>query len=317
MKQILQSERNDYLSMKKAFNAKEMEIRRLKRENLNIKSEIQSCSSLLTRGESLITQNLNQYVARLENEKKLLVEQLKEMETRMIDIATTQKLTWIQTLMTSSSKDVRESKDKVFVLMREKTSAIDNFAKATKDLARMKLEVVKYKTLLGHIVNEFKLKIQPEKFSDIGICDDFLESLRYEHFDIEEITVNEETSEYFDMTTESSLAISSTMRDQSPTPSSSSSVVAMDIGNEIKCKIEKQSPEMKKPTTAVTAAATVEDKKSPVLKEKMVQFASETQTKVIDSTQESFDESRLARKRTGFTVKRFVIPSKTAKKENL
>lgn len=40
--------------MKKAYNAKEMEIRRLKRENCNIKQEIQACSNLFKRSDQVL-----------------------------------------------------------------------------------------------------------------------------------------------------------------------------------------------------------------------------------------------------------------------
>jgi hypothetical protein len=186
MKKILQNERIHYLDMRKAFNAKEMEIRRLRRENLNIKAEIQSCSSLLNRSDSLVLQNLKLQVAQLEGEKKTLETQLKEMEMRLIDMSKEQNLRWIETMMTSASKEVREMKDKVFVLMREKNSVIDNCSKTMKDLSRAKLEIVKYKTLLGRIVDEFKVKIKPEKYFDIGVSEEFLDNLKSDDMDVDD-----------------------------------------------------------------------------------------------------------------------------------
>lgn len=298
MKQILLDERQEYLSMKKSFNAKEMEIRRLKRENLNIKSEIQSCSRLLSCSESRATQSLNLYVAHLENEKKQLENQLREMETRLVDIATNRKLNWIEALMTNASKELREMKDKVFVLMREKNSAMDNYSKVSKDLARIKLDIVKYKTLLGQIVFEFQLKIQPGKYVGVGLGDDFLESLKYEHFEEE----CDDTGVMMEIKDESR-----TFNDLDSSFNGSTS--SMNTKNDWKFIPKQPSP--------VKQIAPVIPVKPQVLTEKSVQFSSETKTRVIDSTQEGLEESRLARKRAPLTVKRYVIPSKVHKKENL
>lgn len=54
MKSILHNQKIHYLEMKKAYNAKEMEIRRLKRENCNIKQEIQACSNLFKRSDQVL-----------------------------------------------------------------------------------------------------------------------------------------------------------------------------------------------------------------------------------------------------------------------
>ncbi len=53
MKEILQKQNQTYLDMKKSYNCQKMEIRRLKRENVNIKQEIQACSNLFHRADQV------------------------------------------------------------------------------------------------------------------------------------------------------------------------------------------------------------------------------------------------------------------------
>lgn len=291
---MLVSERNEYIQMKKAVNAKEFQIRQLKRENINIKNEINACSELLHRGENLVIKNLNQYVARLENEKKNLENELKEMEYRMIDIATKQKLAWVSTIVTTSSKEVREIKDKEFGLMRESSSAYTMYSKVSNDLARTKLEIVKYKTLLAQIVIDFKLKINPQDYASIGLSDNTLESLKYEHF---------EDTEHIEETVDES----ETLHNESKMADDNfgSSVVSDTPHSEIS-----KNEETAKPVESVPSPP------PKILQERTVKISNEVETKTVDNTQ-SIEESRLNRKRPLFIVKRIVIPSKTAKKENI
>ena len=68
MKSILHNQKIHYMEMKKAYNAKEMEIRRLKRENCNIKQEIQTCSNLFKRSDQVLLrkQTMRQFNRNLE-----------------------------------------------------------------------------------------------------------------------------------------------------------------------------------------------------------------------------------------------------------
>ncbi|KAL7042898.1 hypothetical protein ACKWTF_001328 [Chironomus riparius] len=181
MKKILQGERSHYLEMKKAFNSKEMEIRRLKRENLNIKAEIQACSNQLKRGEHLSTSHLKIYVSSLECDKKYLENQLKIMEERLIDLAKDQKMHWVETVLTSSSREARDMKDKYYVLLREKTALADSHSKTLKEIAKVRLDCIKLKCLLGRVVDEFQIRIDETQYDDLEIDEAIFENLKLEN----------------------------------------------------------------------------------------------------------------------------------------
>jgi len=109
MKEILQMERAHYLDMKKSYNSKEIEIRRLRRENTNIKNEIQACATLLMRGERIESEALKSQINQLTLELKKLERTLKETQQKVIDLAKRQNLGWIESILLSSSDDQRES----------------------------------------------------------------------------------------------------------------------------------------------------------------------------------------------------------------
>lgn len=334
MKKILQNERQHYLNMRKAYNSKEMEIRRLRRENLNIKAEIQSCSALLNRGESLAAQNMNLHLAQLEGEKKSLEAQVKEMEMRLIDMAREHNLGWIETMMISSTKDNRELKDKVFVLMREKTSVIDNCSKTMKDLGRIKLEVVKYKTLLGRIVDEFKLKIRPEKYFDIGISEEFLNNLKYDGTEMDDdIDAHEEVIEDEEMS-ECGILNESTIQLLGGRDKLGMALPDITKGSELSFKSIASSSRtditIENFDTPLSSACDFTQTKSQETLNYITQSKSQgssskalqpiaqakSNTKSPHANDTTKDESRLARKRAPIVVKRIVIPSKMPKKQD-
>lgn len=355
MKKMLQGERHHYIEMRKNINAKEIEVRRLKRENLNIKSEIQSCSALFNRGESLLSQNLSLHLAQIEGEKKSLESQLNEMEMKLIDMAKTQRLDWIETMMTSASKEVREMKDKIFVLTREKISVIDNNSKNMKELARAKLDVVKYKTMLGRLVDEFKIRIDPKKYYDIGINEEFLEHLKIDDdFEFEQSVISnceDEESKNPSMEcnlNESTIALlggrerlGSALPESAKAPNefsfniaASSSRVDMSstvqdekptfdaLPSGVKSTFEFQKPSNDLSSNAVTSKEnTTMPLTTSTIKYRPISVSSISSKNVLQETvskkNETADASQAqpTRKRAPIVVKKIIIPSKVQKKD--
>lgn len=305
MKAILQGERSHYTEMKKAYNAKEMEIRRLKRENLNIKSEIQSCNKLLERGEQLSSNHTKIYITQLESDKHKLEMQLISMEQKLIDMSKQQKMHWVETILTSTSKESRDLKDKNYILLREKTSLADSHARVLKDLAKARLDGIKLKSLLGRIVVEHKLEIDENNYCDIGIEDEVFENLKVEPFEmidvddfIDERSIKPEDESISGVLNESTIILLGG-RDR--------------LGNAIP---PAKFIEENKENAIISPVKSVKTEVSPPspLKEKIVHFSNNVETKFIDSTKEAFEASQEARKKKpAFTVKRIIIPSKAPK----
>lgn len=200
MKSVLQGERSHYTEMKKSFNSKEIEIRRLKRENFNIKQEISNCSNLITRGEEIALKSLTDLVNHLRNENKKLEALSASTERKLMDAAKSQNFGWIDSLITASNNECRELKDKLLTVQVDNTSLAGILKKAQKDLAIARLEAVKMKIFLGKLIETHNIKLQEIDMIDSGIADeDFCNftTEKLEKFDVSEI---EESQDKADIT---------------------------------------------------------------------------------------------------------------------
>jgi hypothetical protein len=191
MKDILQAERRSYLEMRKLYNSKEIEIRKLKRENTNIRNEIEACSTLLRRGETIENEALKSQINQLTFETKKLERTLKETQQKVIDLANQQNLGWIETILTSSTNDQREAKDKLIKTMMEKSALADTLKKEQKELVKCKLDVVKLKIFLEKLVLSNNIKINELDYKDIGIDPEIIANLQLEDSSNEIIELDE------------------------------------------------------------------------------------------------------------------------------
>lgn len=53
MKQLLAAQKKSYVQMKKIYNESEHEIRRLKRENISMHTELEACSSIFCNADKV------------------------------------------------------------------------------------------------------------------------------------------------------------------------------------------------------------------------------------------------------------------------
>ena len=298
--------------MKKLFNSKEMEIRRLKRENHNIKTEIQTCSSLLRRGQQIELQTLNNQVGFLHNENRKLSKELNEMEKKLKDLASDQNLEWIQSLMTSATFETRDLKDKLMREMMEKTSLSDNFARAQRELAKARFDCVKLKILLGRIVDANSIKIDEIDFDDIGVEQEVLDNLKFEEFESLDEPITPEAMDDGTELNESTITLIGgrerlrnlipPKKEQIELDSKENLEVSLSPKPSVSSRIE--------PLKSITIPQDSSDKKET----KAVNFSSTVETKVIDTTRVQLEESIQARKRNPIVVKRIVISSRATKK---
>lgn len=313
MKSILQGERSHYNDMKKLFNSKEIEIRRLKRENRNIKTEIQTCSGLLQRGEQIEVQTLNTQVTYLHNENRKLTKELAEMEKKLVDLAKDQNLGWIESLLTSATFETRDLKDKLMRVMMEKASLVDNFSKAQRELAKARLDCVKLKILLGRIVDSNGIKISETDFIDIGIDQEVLENLKIEELEtLDEPTL---TADYGEALNESTIILiggRERLGNLIPPPLTPKKLASDSKEDFVQVAVAEVSISPRSQPLKILQLPIESPKKEET---KSVKFSSKVETKVIDQTREQFEQSNQARKRNPIVVKRIVISSKAVAKK--
>lgn len=309
--------------MKKACNGKEMEIRRLKRENMNIKKEIQACSSLLVRGEQIALHAMTSQVSQLQNDNRKLEQLLASTETKLIDLAKDQNFGWIESLLSTSNNDTRVYKEKLFSTAAEKTSLADNLCKKQRELAKARLDCVKFKMLLDRIVVANNLVLNEEDFFDIGLDEEVFESLKVEGFETvdESIEASIFDPESLNESTINLIGGRERLGHFVPTPAVSQRFNVEEKENErfikqemVSRDAEEQLKLEKSPAKPLKSVQIAEP--SPKLeKEKLVQFSNVVETKIVDETQEQLKQSQQARKRVPPIVKRIVIPSKVPVKK--
>ncbi|CAO1363493.1 unnamed protein product [Diamesa hyperborea] len=334
MKSILHNQKIHYMEMKKAYNAKDMEIRRLKRENCNIKQEIQACSNLFKRSDQVLLQSLNSRVSQLLRDNRNLEQLLATAEKNFIELAKTQNIDWIESLLVTSNNDTRDLKDKLYQCLLEKSSLGDILQKTQKELAKYRLDGVKLKILLGRLVDENNIKINETNYMDIGIDSEFLESLKQDDNKGAELSpdmigdesVCDELGEntMFLITTKRTFQQEFAMREEKPqevpkirepVPENTNCYKDLNKENCVTDKFSFVQPSAVKPLTEKKTNFSPEIIKTDDIKS--VKFSEVNETKSIDETQEQFEQSKLARKKAPVMIKRINIPSRANRSANI
>lgn len=327
MKTMLQGERAHYLDMKKSFNAKEMEIRRLKRENASIKQEIQACANILMRGEQIALKTQRDHTTLLMAENAKLRDELLKSEEKLIDLAKDQNLSWVESILSTANNETRSLKDKLFANMLVHSQLSDALKKNADELGKARLDCVKLKTLLRQIVSSHGIKINDEDVKDIKLDREVLDNLKIEEYEtLEEDPLDSPATSNSEELSESMITLlGGRQRLGNAIPHLSP--------GKIEVEVEKTSEESSKENCGEnleksSSSYKIESPKkahSPLkdlppipnaVEPKSVKFSENVSTKVIDSTSEGYEQSKLARKRQVVTVKRIVIPTKTAAKKD-
>lgn len=343
LKKVLIIERAHYNEMKKSVNAKEMENRRLKRENMNIKTEILTCSELLRRGEQIATESTSTLASQLLNENKKLKSSLASSQKNIEDLATEKKLEWVAAIVSTATKDARETKEKFLQLSLEKTSLAESLNKSYKDLSKSRLDCVKYRQLLSRVIDANKVKLKRQDVYEIGFDEEVYASLAIEEFEKLEESEEASSSSQGDELGGSTIAsidardrlgpfVSATIKvekdDEVLTMTETIDEAEAMAEEKVQVKVEERKG---KENRAVSSCKDVKtdlvkpfgESQSPKAtsskplqtpnrnkEEKSVKFSSAVKTEFIDSTKEQYEQSKQARVRTKLIVHRICIPSK-------
>lgn len=333
--------------MKRIVNAKEMENRRLKRENMNIKTEIQTCKELLRRGEQIATESISTLANQLQNENKELKSSIASLQKNIVDLAKEQKLEWVAAIASKAAEDARETKEKFLQLMLEKTSLADSLNKSYKDLSKSRVDCVKYKQLLSRVIEANNVNLKRQDVYEIGLNEEVYESLAIEEFVKLEESEEAPSSSQCKELGGSAVAliggpfISATIKvekdDEVPTIAETIDEAAAMAEEKVDVKVEGVNPARGKENRAMSSC---KDAKTDLAKpfgesqspkttpskplqtpnrskeEKSVKFSSAVKTDFIDSTKEQYEQSKQARARSKVIVQRIRIPSKAPSKSS-
>lgn len=309
-----------YLDLKKQFKSKEIEIHRLRRENVNIKQEIQTCSSLLARGEQIALQTLSDHISELQNNNKKLEKHLAETENALNDLARKQNQEWVDSLLLMANSEARELKDKLFTMMMEKTLLADSLMKNQKDQSKARLECIKFRILLSRIIESHKLKINEQDVIESGFDQDLLDTLNADYLDKSEEDLHEITEP--ELSYDSSALGESTiiilggrehLGNAVPSLITDKASSAKNEGNQ-----NVETSHLKSKSVMNTPMKELQTGPAPAIRhaEKTIKFSEHVETKIIDVKPEEFEQSQQARKRPKLVFKRIMIPSKTVTKSS-
>lgn len=186
MKEVLQYERLNQSEMKNLLNFKEFEIRRLKRENQNIKHEIQSCSTLLMRSEKINSEAFQSHVHQLEKSVKQLERELKETQEKLVDLAKDRNLGWIDSIITVNEANQRESRERLMKAMMDNSLLSDNLLNVQRDLVTVQMKNLQLRTLISRILERKSIKVIESDYDGLGFDSEFIESLNFEKIENKE-----------------------------------------------------------------------------------------------------------------------------------
>ncbi|XP_037810802.1 protein Spindly [Lucilia sericata] len=164
MKQLLTAQKKSYVQMKKIYNESEHEIRRLKRENISMHTELEACSSIFCNADKIYQEKLNERVRHLLNQNEDLERQLKWTQDRLKDMANDKGVLFLDSMLSFCKKETEDLKSQLHSVRIQKASLEEQLRNAQQDMARWRFESLKSRCILidrEHLLTENKINFKP------------------------------------------------------------------------------------------------------------------------------------------------------------
>ncbi|XP_059221975.1 protein Spindly [Stomoxys calcitrans] len=164
MKQLLASQKKSYLQMKKIYNESEHEIRRLKRENIAMHTELEACSTIFCNADKVYQEKLNQRIRQLVNQNEELERKLKLNQERLKDLASEKSILWLESMLSFCKKETDDLKKQLHSVRLQMACLEEHHRNSQQDLARWRFEALKSRCLLldrEHLLTEHKIDFKP------------------------------------------------------------------------------------------------------------------------------------------------------------
>uniref|UniRef100_A0A1A9WKR2 Protein Spindly n=1 Tax=Glossina brevipalpis TaxID=37001 RepID=A0A1A9WKR2_9MUSC len=119
MKQLLNAQKKSYLEMRKIYNESEHEIRRLKRENTAMRTELEACTSIFCYADKTYQEKLNQRIQRLLSENEDLERKVNWTQERLKELSSEKGVLWLDSMLTFCNWRFESLKSRCVLLNRE------------------------------------------------------------------------------------------------------------------------------------------------------------------------------------------------------
>ncbi|XP_061389338.1 protein Spindly [Musca vetustissima] len=174
MKQLLNSQKKSYMQMKKIYNESEHEIRRLKRENIAMHTELEACSAIFCNADKVYQEKLNERVRSLLSQNEELERKLKWNQERLNDLAKEKGVLWLDSMLSYCKKETEDFKRQLHSVRLQKANLEEQQRNSQQDLARWRFEALKSRCLLldrEHLLTEHKIDFKPVHAFDFHITE--------------------------------------------------------------------------------------------------------------------------------------------------
>ncbi|KAL9930646.1 spindle apparatus coiled-coil protein 1 spindly isoform 1-T2 [Glossina fuscipes fuscipes] len=172
MKKLLNAQKVSYLEMKKIYSESEHEIRRLKRENTSMRTELEACSSIFCFADRTYQEKLNQRIQRLLSENEDLERKLNWTQEHLKELSSERGVLWLDSMLDFCKKETNTLRQQLHSERLQRASLEEQLRNALQDMARWRFESLKSRCVLlnrEYLLNEHKIPFEPMQALDFHI----------------------------------------------------------------------------------------------------------------------------------------------------
>uniref|UniRef100_A0A1B0G187 Uncharacterized protein n=1 Tax=Glossina morsitans morsitans TaxID=37546 RepID=A0A1B0G187_GLOMM len=142
MKKLLNAQKKSYLEMKKIYSESEYEIRRLKRENTSMRTELEACSSIFCYADRTYQEKLNQRIQRLLSENEALERKLNWTQEHLKELSSERGVLWLDSMLNFCKKETDTLRQQLHSERLQTASLEEQLRNALQDMARQVFEML-------------------------------------------------------------------------------------------------------------------------------------------------------------------------------
>ncbi|XP_016982848.1 protein Spindly [Drosophila rhopaloa] len=172
MKQLLAAQKKSYLDMKKTFTDSQFEIRRLKRENVAMHTELQACSTIFCSADKTYQNKLNERIRQLMAANDTLEKQLNLSQERLRQLASEKSVTWLDSMLDFCKRETDELKAQLHSMCIQKAGLEERMRSVQQEMARWRFESLKSRCVLidrENLLTEHKISFKPMQAMEFNI----------------------------------------------------------------------------------------------------------------------------------------------------
>ncbi|XP_055837772.1 protein Spindly [Episyrphus balteatus] len=148
MKQLLANQKKSYLQMKKIFNESQHEIRRLKRENVAMHTELQTCSTIFCSADKAYKEKLNERILQLLKQNEDLEKKLMFTQQELLSLANDKGVVWLDSMLLFCKQETDEMKLELHSIRIQKGILEEKLRNSQQELAKWRFEALKLRCIL-------------------------------------------------------------------------------------------------------------------------------------------------------------------------